>query len=141
VATLVKHNIFYPKLESTTSEISNNPQGSGTLFTGVVKRNNITYVVLQNMGTGEASILRQSDASGSGQIVGIGDDYIRLSTAAGILKVKIGDYLSGANEPGLPLADGTARQAQRTGSQPPLLPTMSRVRRMGGNRPNRSQSN
>lgn len=107
-AVIPERNIFYPRREGAASgEAGANPGGSGLLLTGVVEAGDARLVVIQNTGTGEASIVAVGEPSGAGQVVDATLDGITLSTEAGTFRVAVGSYLSGAKGPDIaPASNG-----------------------------------
>ena len=113
---IVDKNIFYPRYEAASAPDAGaagaaaNPQGSGLLLTGVVRAGNKVYVVIQNTGTGESSIVTTGGSTGAGQVVAATLNDVTLSTESGTFKISVGNYLSGAKGPEA-APESQARQA------------------------------
>jgi hypothetical protein len=103
-AKITSKNIFYPRRQAAADagEAGSNPQGAGLVLTGVVSARGETYAVIQNTGTGEASIVTVGEATGGGELIAATMEGITLSTESGTFKVPVGNYLSGAKAPDLP---------------------------------------
>jgi len=103
---IAQRNIFYPRQEAAADVSPGeegstvNPQGSGLLVTGVVQSADKVYVVIENRGTGESSIVTPGESTGAGQLVAAALDGITLSTESGSFRIPVGSYLSGARGPG-----------------------------------------
>jgi len=126
-AKIASKNIFYPRRQSAAdaSETGSNPQGAGLVLSGVVFARGETYAVIQNTGTGEASIVTTGEATGGGELIAATMEGITLSTEGGTFKVPVGNYLSGGKGPDL-ATPGKAPEAPPAGGPPaPPAPPVS----------------
>jgi hypothetical protein len=117
-SAIAEKNIFYPRHEAAASPgeagSAANPQGSSLLLTGVVRSGDDVFVVIQNTGTGESSIVTRGESTGAGEVVEATLASVTISTESGSFRIPVGYYLSGAQGPSEAVAAGAPGTAEAT---------------------------